>query len=247
MTTEVKDMPEGLKYEGGLCFGMRASHPGLFEIKIHNPKKKNAISTEHNLKLGDLITACQDDENVKVILFHGGKFFSSGNDLSVFAGSALTGGNDGGKPKSPMEQLEVADHAVNTIMVNMILAMARSVKPVVVVVRGLQFGIAFTLSSHSTFLYCSPDAKFNTPFMATAQSPEGTSTLMFPKLMGSRFANEVLLNDKLVTAQEAVDCGFANGIIDEFDKGSEWFDPDIIPVIPKLLNTDYRTLVNCME
>merc|ERR1712083_797490 len=114
-----------------------------------------------------------------------------------------------------MAMLEAADHAVNTIMVNMVLAMARSVKPVVTVVRGLGFGIAFTLSSHSTFLYCSPDAKFNTPFMATAQSPEGTSTLTFPKLMGSRFANEVLLNDKVVTAQEAVNCGFANGIIDE--------------------------------
>jgi hypothetical protein len=36
--------------------------------------------------------------------------------------------------------------------------------------------------------------------------------------MGTRLANEVLLLDKVLSAKEAVNCGFANGIIDKFDK-----------------------------
>ena len=36
-------MPAGLKFEKDLIFGMRPSHPGLFEIKFHKPSKKNAI------------------------------------------------------------------------------------------------------------------------------------------------------------------------------------------------------------
>ena len=52
--------------------------------------------------------------------------------------------------------------------------------------------------------------------------------------------------DKPVTAQEAVSAGFANGIINDLDK-NHWPDLSKIPAIGQLLNTDYRTLVNCKE
>ena len=35
--------------------------------------------------IDELITSVQEDEDVKVILLHGGRFFSSGNDLSAFS------------------------------------------------------------------------------------------------------------------------------------------------------------------
>jgi len=42
--------------------------------------------------------------------------------------------------------------------------------------------------------------------------------------------------------------GLANGLIDpsSFDPSSSWFDPSIIPAIPKLLDTDHDTIVNAM-
>lgn len=42
--------------------------------------------------------------------------------------------------------------------------------------------------------------------------------------------------------------GFANGYLDvaKVDPMSDWFDPSIIPVIPKLLSYDYNTLLNSM-
>ena len=36
-------MPAGLIYDDYFCYGMRESHPGLFEIKFHNPPTKNSI------------------------------------------------------------------------------------------------------------------------------------------------------------------------------------------------------------
>jgi enoyl-CoA hydratase/carnithine racemase len=132
-------------------------------------------------------------------------------------------------------------------MVDMIMALATSIKPIVCVVRGAAIGIGFTLTAHTTFLYCSPEATFMTPFMRSAQSPEGTSTLLFPKQFGTRLANEILLTDKTVTAQEALKVGYINGIIDSFDPKSDEVDPNKIPVINKLLKTDLKTLSNCME
>ena len=64
--------------------------------------------------------------------------------------------------------------------------------------------------------------------------------------MGRRLASEVLMLDKPLTAQEAVACGFANGVIDGLGD-SDWFDMAKVPAIGKLANTDYRTLLNCQK
>ena len=233
------NMPEGFVHEDQIIYGMRKEYPGLFEIKIHNPKIKNAIGATPEAKLTKLIKEAQEDEDIKVILLHGGAFFSSGNDLGAFAKAFKTGDVE--------KMLEDATHGAKVIMVDMLLALATSIKPIVAVVRGGSVGIAFTLLSHATFIYCSPDAYFKTPFMESGQSPEGTSTLLFPDQFGRRKANEILMLDKVIPAKEAVASGFANGIIDKFDKNSEWFDPGVIPCIPKLLKTDYRTLTNSMQ
>jgi enoyl-CoA hydratase/carnithine racemase len=152
-----QNMPEGFVHEDQLIFGMRKDYPGLFEIKIHNPKKKNAIAGIPEEKMTKLVLDAQDNEDIKVILLHGGSYFSSGNDLGAFAEFAKKGDME--------KMMSVAEHGVNTIMVNMLLAFSKSVKPIVAVVRGGSMGIGFTLLAHTTFLYCSPESYFMTPFM----------------------------------------------------------------------------------
>ena len=49
------NMPEGFKLEEQMIYGMRKEYPGLFEIKIHNPKLKNAIGTPPEAKMTQLI------------------------------------------------------------------------------------------------------------------------------------------------------------------------------------------------
>ena len=105
-------------------------------------------------------------------MLHGGKIFTSGNDLSVFADPKFQG--------DPKKLAHLTNYGLKTGLVNMLLAMARSVKPIVAVVRGFSVGIGFTMLGHATFIYCSPEAFFKAPFMASAQSAEGTSTLLFP-------------------------------------------------------------------
>ena len=58
-------------------------------------------------------------------------------------------------------------------------------------------------------------------------------------------AAEILLMDKVVTAEEALKAGFVNQIIPELQKEPEFFDLAKVPAIGKLLATDYRTLTNC--
>mmetsp|Transcript_7803 Transcript_7803/g.13088 ORF Transcript_7803/g.13088 Transcript_7803/m.13088 type:complete len:197 (+) Transcript_7803:121-711(+) len=196
------------------------------------------MNKDTQVQLYTLINEAQDNEDVKVIMLHGGRFYGSGNDLSVFVPKK---GQDLGK------LMEDAKEGACVVMPKMLMSLAKSVKPIITVVRGGCLGISFTKLVHSTFIYCSPDAYFETPFIKSAQSPEGGSTLLFPQIMGTRVANEILLTDKRMTADMAVKHGFANGVVHGFDPKSDWFNPNLIPIMEKLLSSDYRTIVNSME
>lgn len=185
--------------------------------------------------MSQIINAAQKDDSIKVILLHGGKYYSSGNDLKAL----MKGGSN------PEDMAKDGAIGIFENMNPYLNALNDSVKPVVGVVRGGAIGIGFTQLAMFDFLYVSPDAHFMTPFMKTCQSPEAASTLNFPKIFGSRLANEILLMDKVITAEEALKVGFVNGIIPELAKEPEFFDIAKVPAIGKLLATDFRTLINC--
>ena len=194
-------IPSGYKLENGIIYGKRVSHPGLFEIKIRK-ERRNAFTEELQRKITQLLRQAETDQEVKVILFHGGKYFSSGNDISAF----LAYGD--------VDEAKAAAKRGMGVMEKMLLTLSFCKKPIVAVVRGMALGIAFTLLSHVTLLYVAPDAKMMTPFMASGQSPEGTSTYMFPQQFGQKLGNHILLTDQWVTAEMAVNSGFANGYLD---------------------------------
>ena len=52
--------------------------------------------------------------------------------------------------------------------------------------------------------------------------------------------------DKVISAEEAVRCGFANQTLERLDS-NEWPDLTQIEAIPKLLETDYKTLINAKK
>lgn len=148
--------PEGYQLKTNLLFGHRKSHPGLFEIKIHNPKMRNALTSDTMLEIANLINSVQNDSSVKVILLHGGKYYSSGNDLTSFR-QMVTGNKE--------DIIKLTEHSLKVKMAGWCMAMAKSVKPVICVVRGSALGIAFTNMAHATFIYASPEATWGTPFI----------------------------------------------------------------------------------
>lgn len=89
-------------------------------------------------------------------MIHGGKFFSSGNDLSLLVGM---------RDKTKEEQRTQGLDGIKNKMDPYLFALDNSVKPVVAVVRGMCIGIQFTMLTLVDFIYCSPDAVFQVPFM----------------------------------------------------------------------------------
>lgn len=61
-------------------------------------------------------------------------------------------------------------------------------------------------------VYAIENAYFKTPFALLGQSPEGCSTYTFPKIMGTKIANDVLYDNRVLTATEALECNLVHGI-----------------------------------
>jgi enoyl-CoA hydratase/carnithine racemase len=122
-------LPTGFKLEDGIVYGSRV--PGLFEIKIHRPQARNATNGAATSKMKDLWIAVSEDPTIKLVVIHGGKFFSAGNDLMALVG-AVSGDKENHKA--------IAAHATSELQ-KMLIAMQTCKKPTMAIVRGGCHGI----------------------------------------------------------------------------------------------------------
>ena len=174
------------------------------------------------------------NESIKCIILHGGKFYSAGNDLSKFA-----------QADSVENMKKLAEYGVKEVMSKMLKTFCDSHKPIIAVVTGACYGIAFTMLSLADFVYCTPEVVFCAPFIKSFQSPEGSSILSFREIFGARFAAEILLLDKEVTAKEALHHGFVTKVLDNQPITGDDLDYNKVPCLRYLQQADYKTLVNC--
>ena len=217
------------KRECKLIYGMHPS--GLLEIKIHNPKKKNAIFAKTHKKLAELFRQANTDESIKCILLHGGDYFSAGNDLEAF-----WIGEDPGRA------IQAAHSAARVDLVGILTSLFDLEKPLVAMVKGPAVGIGFTMLTMADFVYCTPESIFFAPFMQSFQSPEGGSSYFFPRVLGPRKTAETLMGDQILTAQQAYEYGYVNKVLHDFPRG-EFFDVTKVPCMPKLLKNNVNTMV----
>ena len=76
-------------------------------------------------------------------------------------------------------------------------------KPLAAIINGPAVGISVTVLAMFDIIIANEKATFSTPFSKTAQTPEACSTYTFPLLMGHFKVFEMLLLNKVLTAQEA--------------------------------------------
>ena len=88
-------------------------------------------------------------------------------------------------------------------------------KILIAFINGPAVGISVSTLGLFDGVYASSNATFSLPFTRTAQSAEGCSSFVFPSLMGSLHAKEILLFDRKLTAEEAQQSGLVTKVIDE--------------------------------
>jgi len=177
----------------------------VFHIRLNRPKKKNAITWDMYRALGEALEECANDDSYSIAVLTGtGDYYCSGNDLSNF-----TNVTPEQIPAMAKEGREVLRVFVNSFI--------NFPKPLISLVNGPAVGISVTILGLFDAVYCTDKATFATPFSALGQSPEGCSSYIFPKIMGPAKANEMLLFNRKITAEQALERNLVSQVIPDKD------------------------------
>jgi enoyl-CoA hydratase/carnithine racemase len=157
---------------------------GVVLIRFNRPEKRNAITQSMYAVLTDTLTAADADLAVGAVVLTGtNSVFSAGNDLTDLSAEA------------------------DAPVMRFLETVPRLTVPVVAAVNGLAIGIGVTLLLHCDLVYAEPSATFRTPFVDLGIVPEFGSTLLLPRMIGTRRAAELLLTGRTIDARTAAEWG----------------------------------------
>jgi 2-(1,2-epoxy-1,2-dihydrophenyl)acetyl-CoA isomerase len=91
--------------------------------------------------------------------------------------------------------------------------MARMDAPVVCAVNGMAAGAGFSLAVGCDLVIAAQSARFTLAYTAAGLSPDGSSTWFLPRLIGLRRARELMLTNRLLSADEAQAMGIVDRVV----------------------------------
>nr|CAI9689292.1 unnamed protein product [Rangifer tarandus platyrhynchus] len=178
--------------------------------------ENNSLNPEVMKELQSALSMAGADGSKLVLLSAVGSVFCCGLDLVYFI-RRLT---DDRKRESA-RMAEAIRSFVNTFI--------QFTKPIIVAVNGPAIGLGASILPLCDLVWANEKAWFQTPYTTFGQSPDGCSTVMFPKIMGGASANEMLLCGRKLTAQEACVKGLVSRV---FWSGT--FTQDVMDCIKEL-------------
>jgi enoyl-CoA hydratase len=164
-------------------------------VTLNRPQAMNAFNTLMLTELFDALDAFDKDEQVGALVVTGNeKAFAAGADIKEMAEA------------SPFEMItqgrvELWDRI-------------RSIKkPVIAAVSGWALGGGCEFSISCDMIIASESAKFGQPEITIGVIPGGGGTQRLARLLGKQLAMEMVLNNRTLTAAEALQFGLVNRVV----------------------------------
>lgn len=173
---------------------------GVLQVTLNRPEVGNAINTRMGQELLDLWQRLTDDAHgVRCVVLTGAgpKIFCAGGDLKERNGMTRA---------QWTHQHEIFER-VSWALVDLPL-------PVIAAVNGHAYGGGLELALCCDFIYASSSARFALPEVTLGIMPGMGGTQNLPRAIGDRRAKELILTGQAFTAQQALDWGMVNQIIE---------------------------------
>jgi 2-(1,2-epoxy-1,2-dihydrophenyl)acetyl-CoA isomerase len=181
-----------------------AVEDGIGRITLNRPDSLNAWNEQFGIDLRQVVTDDARDDAVRAVLITGaGRGFSSGADLKE--GGAGNVGDDG---------LPDVRKRLNEVYHPILLGLREMPKPVVAAVNGPAVGIGASLAFACDLIVASSSAYFNLAFVNIGLMPDGGSTAFVPAAVGKARAFQMALLGERVPAQQALDWGLINKVVE---------------------------------
>lgn len=181
---------------------------GIARITLNRPDAGNALTPASCRELLDAAIECEENRSIRAVLITAtGKMFCAGGDLKAFHGSG-----------------EALPKVLNDMTIHFHAALSRLNRmraPVVTAVNGVAAGAGLSLAACGDLVLAAESAKFTVAYTAVGLSPDGGATYFLPRLIGLRRAQELMLTNRRLTAQEALDWGLVTRVVPDDDLSSE--------------------------
>ena len=173
---------------------------GVATLLLSREKAANALDLQMCQDLEAAALTCQEDSTVRAVVIGAkGKMFCAGGDLGAFKGAAE------GAPRL-LKEMTLHLHAAISMF-------ARLDAPVIGAVNGAAAGAGFSLVAATDLAIAAESAKFTMAYTGAGLTPDGSSTYFLPRLIGTRRTLELMLTNRRLSAQEALDWGIVNQVV----------------------------------
>lgn len=170
-------------------------------MTFNRPKAYNALNREMLQELNQLIELIKVDDDVDLIVLTGeGKAFIAGADISEMVNMT----NEEAK-------------AYGTFGATVFHQLECLPKPSIAMINGFCLGGGNELAMACDFRIASSKAKFGQPEVSLGITPGFCGTQRLPRLIGISKAKELLYTGKVIDANEALQIGLVNQVVEPED------------------------------
>lgn len=175
---------------------------GIATITLNTPDKGNAIDLVFVRRLVEIAMQCDLDPSIRCVVLTGnGRLFCAGGDITLMqsAGDNMAG---------ILSELAGTLHMAVT-------RLARMPKPLLCLVNGAAAGAGMGLALLGDVVIAARSAKFSVAYGAIGLTPDGGISFLLPRLVGLRKAQELMLTNRRVSADEAEAMGMITRAVDD--------------------------------
>jgi 2-(1,2-epoxy-1,2-dihydrophenyl)acetyl-CoA isomerase len=174
---------------------------------LNRPDSGNAIDVHLAQALGAAATALRDDSAARVVVLTGeGALFCAGGDVRAFASG---------------ESASDAIDAITSRLHPAIEAFAALPKPILTLVNGSAAGAGLGLALLGDVVLAARTAHFTSAYTAIGLTPDAATSWLLPRLIGLRRAQELILTNRRVSADEAERLGMITRSVDDDELSAE--------------------------
>ena len=176
-------------------------------ITLNRLEAANGINIIMARELMHAAIDCEENPEIRAVILTGaGKAFSAGGDLKAFASHDPL-------PEYLKELLVYANSAVSRFL--------RMTKPLITAVNGIAAGAGMSLAIAGDLVIAAESASFIAAYTAAGLSPDCGMTYVLPRMIGVARAKDLILTNRRLNSQEALQLGMISRIVPDGDLMNE--------------------------
>jgi 2-(1,2-epoxy-1,2-dihydrophenyl)acetyl-CoA isomerase len=171
-------------------------------ITMNRPNEANALNLKMAQELADVAIRCDEDDSIRAVVITGvGRFFSAGGDIASF-------GVAGDVAPGLIKEMTMYFHSA-------VSRLNRMNAPVVGAINGVAAGAGFSFAVSCDLIIAAESATFVSAYTAAGLSPDGSSSYFLPRQIGMKRSAELMLLNRRLSAQEALEWGIVTRVVPE--------------------------------